>query len=64
MERVRSFIQDFIERKRIGVILRNLINCLVQLNLMPYMTQVAVGNLKELCVFVNDYPTVDGTGGS
>ena len=31
-------------------------------NLMPYITQVAVGKLKELRVFGNDYPTVDGTG--
>jgi UDP-glucose 4-epimerase len=31
-------------------------------NLMPYVTQVAVGKLKELQVFGNDYPTVDGTG--
>ncbi|OXM85230.1 UDP-glucose 4-epimerase GalE [Paenibacillus rigui] len=31
-------------------------------NLMPYITQVAVGRLKELRVFGNDYPTVDGTG--
>ncbi|WJQ00215.1 UDP-glucose 4-epimerase GalE [Geobacillus stearothermophilus] len=31
-------------------------------NLMPYITQVAVGKLKELYVFGNDYPTVDGTG--
>ncbi|GCD81089.1 UDP-glucose 4-epimerase [Parageobacillus thermoglucosidasius] len=31
-------------------------------NLMPYITQVAVGKLKELLVFGNDYPTVDGTG--
>ncbi len=31
-------------------------------NLMPYMTQVAVGRLKELKVFGNDYPTLDGTG--
>jgi UDP-glucose 4-epimerase len=31
-------------------------------NLMPYITQVAVGKLKELKVFGNDYPTVDGTG--
>ncbi|AZV40973.1 UDP-glucose 4-epimerase GalE [Peribacillus asahii] len=31
-------------------------------NLMPYVTQVAVGKLKELTVFGNDYPTVDGTG--
>ncbi len=31
-------------------------------NLMPYITQVAVGKLKELGVFGNDYPTHDGTG--
>lgn len=31
-------------------------------NLMPYMTQVAVGKLKELRIFGNDYPTIDGTG--
>ena len=31
-------------------------------NLMPYITQVAVGKLKELSVFGNDYPTIDGTG--
>lgn len=31
-------------------------------NLMPYITQVAVGKLAELKVFGNDYPTVDGTG--
>lgn len=31
-------------------------------NLMPYVTQVAVGKLKELNVFGNDYPTKDGTG--
>jgi UDP-glucose 4-epimerase len=31
-------------------------------NLMPYITQVAVGKLNELKVFGNDYPTVDGTG--
>lgn len=31
-------------------------------NLMPYITQVAVGKLKELSVFGNDYPTPDGTG--
>ena len=31
-------------------------------NLMPYITQVAVGRLKELSVFGNDYPTPDGTG--
>lgn len=31
-------------------------------NLMPYITQVAVGKLKELQVFGNSYPTEDGTG--
>jgi UDP-glucose 4-epimerase len=31
-------------------------------NLLPYITQVAVGKLKELNVFGNDYPTSDGTG--
>jgi UDP-glucose 4-epimerase len=31
-------------------------------NLMPYITQVAVGKLQELQVFGSDYPTVDGTG--
>jgi UDP-glucose 4-epimerase len=31
-------------------------------NLMPYITQVAVGRLKRLRVFGNDYPTHDGTG--
>ncbi|CAM4078098.1 UDP-glucose 4-epimerase GalE [Bacillus mobilis] len=31
-------------------------------NLMPYVTQVAVGKLKELNIFGNDYPTKDGTG--
>ena len=31
-------------------------------NLMPYITQVAVGRLKCLGVFGNDYPTPDGTG--
>lgn len=30
-------------------------------NLMPYIAQVAVGKLKELSVFGNDYPTPDGT---
>ncbi|MBQ9136910.1 MAG: UDP-glucose 4-epimerase GalE [Lachnospiraceae bacterium] len=30
-------------------------------NLMPYITQVAVGKLKELGVFGDDYPTPDGT---
>lgn len=31
-------------------------------NLFPFMAQVAVGKLKELSVFGNDYPTRDGTG--
>ena len=31
-------------------------------NLMPYISQVAVGKLKKLSIFGNDYPTVDGTG--
>lgn len=31
-------------------------------NLTPYITQVAIGRLKELQVFGNDYPTKDGTG--
>ena len=31
-------------------------------NLMPYITQVAIGKLSELSVFGNDYPTPDGTG--
>ncbi|MCZ8512575.1 UDP-glucose 4-epimerase GalE [Paenibacillus filicis] len=31
-------------------------------NLMPYITQVAVGKLEKLSVFGSDYPTVDGTG--
>ena len=31
-------------------------------NLMPYVTQVAVGKLKELGIFGNDYDTPDGTG--
>ncbi|WP_318505211.1 UDP-glucose 4-epimerase GalE [Bacillus sp. T3] len=31
-------------------------------NLMPYITQVAVGKLKELQVYGNNYPTKDGTG--
>ncbi|KAG0347746.1 hypothetical protein BGZ54_004830, partial [Gamsiella multidivaricata] len=30
-------------------------------NLMPFLAQVAVGNLDKLSVFGNDYPTVDGT---
>ncbi len=31
-------------------------------NLVPYITQVAVGKLKEVKVFGDDYNTVDGTG--
>ena len=31
-------------------------------NLMPYISQVAVGKLEKLHVFGNDYDTVDGTG--
>ena len=31
-------------------------------NLMPYISQVAVGKLKELSIFGNDYNTPDGTG--
>lgn len=31
-------------------------------NLMPYITQVAVGRLNELSVFGDDYDTPDGTG--
>lgn len=31
-------------------------------NLLPYISQVAVGTLPELAVFGNDYPTHDGTG--
>ena len=31
-------------------------------NLMPYISQVAVGRREQLSVFGNDYPTPDGTG--
>ncbi|NVD07937.1 UDP-glucose 4-epimerase GalE [Vibrio sp. JPW-9-11-11] len=31
-------------------------------NLMPFVSQVAVGRREYLSVFGNDYPTVDGTG--
>lgn len=31
-------------------------------NLVPYISQVAVGKLEQLSVFGNDYPTHDGTG--
>ena len=31
-------------------------------NLMPYLTQVAVGKREKLAIFGDDYDTVDGTG--
>ena len=31
-------------------------------NLVPYISQVAVGNLAKLQIFGSDYPTKDGTG--
>lgn len=31
-------------------------------NLVPYITQVASGKLKQLSIFGNDYSTIDGTG--
>jgi len=31
-------------------------------NLVPYISQVAVGSLHELSIFGDDYPTADGTG--
>ena len=31
-------------------------------NLMPYISQVAIGKREKLSVFGSDYPTVDGTG--
>lgn len=31
-------------------------------NLMPYVSQVAIGKLESLSVFGDDYPTPDGTG--
>jgi UDP-glucose 4-epimerase len=31
-------------------------------NLMPYVSQVAIGKLEQLSVFGDDYPTRDGTG--
>ena len=31
-------------------------------NLMPFVSQVAVGKLQQLSVFGDDYPTPDGTG--
>ena len=31
-------------------------------NLLPYITQVAIGNLNKLRIYGNDWPTYDGTG--
>lgn len=31
-------------------------------NLMPFITQVAIGRREQLSIFGNDYPTSDGTG--
>ena len=31
-------------------------------NIMPYISQVAIGKKEKLRVFGNDYPTIDGTG--
>lgn len=31
-------------------------------NLVPYISQVAIGKLREVSVFGDDYPTPDGTG--
>jgi len=31
-------------------------------NLMPFISQVAIGKLKTLSIYGNDYPTPDGTG--
>lgn len=31
-------------------------------NLLPYVSQVAIGTLQQLSVFGDDYPTQDGTG--
>ena len=31
-------------------------------NLLPYISQVAIGKRESLAVFGDDYPTVDGTG--
>ena len=36
--------------------------CGIPNNLMPFITKVAIGELKELSVFGDDYDTVDGTG--
>lgn len=34
----------------------------VPANLMPFISQVAIGKRKELFIYGNDYPTRDGTG--
>lgn len=31
-------------------------------NLLPYLSQVAIGRLSKLSIYGNDYPTIDGTG--
>lgn len=31
-------------------------------NIMPIITQVAIGKIEQLKIFGNDYPTIDGTG--
>ena len=31
-------------------------------NLMPFLTNIALGNINELKIYGNDYPTHDGTG--
>ena len=36
--------------------------CGLPANLMPYITNVAIGKLKKLKIFGNDYQTRDGTG--
>jgi UDP-glucose 4-epimerase len=36
--------------------------CGIPNNLLPFIAQVAVGNLPKLAVFGSDYPTPDGTG--
>ena len=36
--------------------------CGVPSNLLPYITQVAIGKLDCLSIYGNDYPTKDGTG--
>jgi len=36
--------------------------CGIPNNLIPYVSQVAIGELEQLSVYGNDYPTVDGTG--